>query len=427
MPASALVGMQWGDEGKGKIVDILAENADVVVRCQGGANAGHTVVIDGQVFALHLIPSGILRDGIICVIGNGVAVDPVRLASELDGLAGKVAKVADRLFISERAHMVMPWHKELDGLAEDQLGRASIGTTRQGIGPAYIDKVKRSGLRWHSARDPETFRQRFLAALAEANNLLAALGGKPLPEKETTGEIMRVVDRLRPCISDTVSLLHSCLKDGKRILLEGAQGTMLDVDFGTYPFVTSSNTTSGGCVTGSGLPPTSISEVHGLLKAFTTRVGAGPFPTEVGEADAELLRGTGKNQWDEFGTTTGRPRRCGWLDLVVARHAARVNGVNRLHITKLDVLSQFDEIKVATAYRINGKETSAFPADIQDLDHCEPVYETFAGWKCQLPACKSVAELPDAARAYVERIADFLEVEIASVSYGPGREQTAFC
>lgn len=426
MPASALVGLQWGDEGKGKIVDILAEKADVVVRCQGGANAGHTVVTGGKVFALHLIPSGILRESVVCVVGNGVVADPVRLAEELRNLAGKIPDPAGRLFISDRAHMVMPWHKELDGLAEEHLGRMSIGTTRQGIGPAYMDKVKRSGFRWHHARDAGEFKKRCLVALAEANGVITALGGKALPEKETADALCAAVDTLRPFIADTVSLLHDCQRSGKRILLEGAQGTMLDVDFGTYPFVTSSNTTSGGCVTGSGLPPTSIAEVHGLLKAFTTRVGSGPFPTEAPEAVALLLRGTGTNQWDEFGTTTGRPRRCGWLDLVVGRHSARVNGVSRLHITKLDILSQFDELKIATAYRIRGKETSDFPADIQDLDHCEPVYETLPGWKTPLPACKSVAELPEAARNYVERIAEFLEVDIATVSYGPGRDQTAF-
>ncbi len=426
MPARALVGMQWGDEGKGKIVDILAENADVVVRCQGGANAGHTVVTNNDVFALHLIPSGILREKVICVVGNGVVADPVRLSEELDGLKKRSINLDGRFYVSDRAHMVMPWHKELDGIAEEQLGRSSIGTTRQGIGPAYIDKVKRCGLRWHHARVKADFEKRFAASLQEANNLITTLGGKALPEKETADAVFAAVDNLRPFIADTVSLLHGYTKDGKRILLEGAQGTMLDVDFGTYPFVTSSNTTSGGCVTGSGLPPTSIKEVHGLLKAFTTRVGSGPFPPEVGETTAILLRGTGKNQWDEYGTTTGRPRRCGWLDLVLARHSTRVNGVNKLHITKLDILSQFDEIKIAVAYKINGKETTDFPADIEDLEKCEPVYETLQGWKKPLPACTTVSELPEAARKYVERIAEYLGVEIASVSYGPAREQTAF-
>jgi adenylosuccinate synthase len=418
--------MQWGDEGKGKIVDILAENADVVVRCQGGANAGHTVVLGKDVFALHLIPSGILRDGVQCVIGNGVVADPVRLSEELEGLRGRVRDVDSRFFLSDRAHMVMPWHKTLDALREGKLGSSSIGTTKQGIGPTYIDKVKRCGLRWNQARDIDNFRKHFQTALADANSVIRLLGGETMDPKTTEDNVVAIVEKLRPFITDTVAMLHGCAREGKRILLEGAQGAMLDVDFGTYPFVTSSNTTVGGCVTGSGLPPTMLGEVHGLLKAFTSRVGSGPFPTELAGADADRLRGTGKNQWDEFGTTTGRPRRCGWLDLVVARHSARVNGVNRLHLTKLDILSQFDEIKVCTAYRIGGAETSDFPADSAALEGCEPVYETLPGWKCDLPACKTVAELPEAAANYVNHIARFLEMDVASVSYGPGREQTAF-
>ncbi len=425
MTVSALIGMQWGDEGKGKIVDILAENADVVVRCQGGANAGHTVVLGSDVFALHLVPSGILRDGVVCVIGNGVVADPERLATELGNLKGRVTDPESRLFISDRAHMVMPWHKIIDALLESQLGKSSIGTTKQGIGPAYVDKVKRTGIRWNQARNPDRFRDRFNQALSEANALIRLLDGEEMDAKTTTDQVMASVESLRPRIADSVALLHTYAREGKRILLEGAQGTMLDVDFGTYPFVTSSNTTAGGCFTGSGLPPTMIREVHGLLKAFTTRVGSGPFPTELDGDLADLLRGTGKNQWDEFGTTTGRPRRCGWLDLVVARHAARVNGVNRLHITKLDILSQFDELKICTGYKIDGEVTADFPADVSLLDGAEPQYETLPGWKTDLPPCKTVAELPEAAANYVNRIAEFLEVDIGSVSYGPGRDQTA--
>ncbi|MDR1745479.1 MAG: adenylosuccinate synthase [Planctomycetota bacterium] len=426
MTVSALVGMQWGDEGKGKIVDILAGQADVVVRCQGGANAGHTVVLGSDVFALHLIPSGILREDVVCVIGNGVVVDPVRLVAELDELRGRIANVDGRLFLSDRAHIVMPWHKTLDALAEGKLGSSKIGTTKQGIGPAYIDKVKRCGIRWSQARDPEAFRKLFRAALADANSVIRLLDGETMDEGKTEDEVVAVVEKLRPFITDTVALLHGYAREGKNILLEGAQGAMLDVDFGTYPFVTSSNTTVGGCVTGSGLPPTMLRDVHGLLKAFTTRVGSGPFPTELEGEMANLLRGSGENQWDEFGTTTGRPRRCGWLDLVVARHAARVNGVNRMHITKLDILSQFDEIKICTAYRTKDGETSDFPSGMSVLEECEPVYETLPGWKCALPACRTVAELPEAAANYVNRIAEFLEVDVASVSYGPGRDQTAF-
>ncbi|MDR3210618.1 MAG: adenylosuccinate synthase [Planctomycetota bacterium] len=426
MPVSALVGLQWGDEGKGKIVDILAERADVVVRCQGGANAGHTVVVGGKVYALHLIPSGILRQGVICLVGNGVVSDPVQLLGELRGIEKLVGSCQDRFFISDRSHMVLPWHKELDGLAEERLGRSLIGTTRQGIGPAYIDKVRRSGLRWHHTRDRREFKRRFQASLLDANGVIAALGGKPLQERETLDTVLAAVEEMRGYVADSVSLLHRFLREGKRILLEGAQGTMLDVDFGTYPFVTSSNSSSGGCVTGSGLPPTSFDTVHGLLKSYTTRVGSGPFPTEVDEDTAIRFRGKGDQQWDEFGTTTGRPRRCGWLDLVVARHAVRVNGAGKIHLTKLDILSQFDNLKVATAYRIRGRNTSDFPSDIADLEKAEPVYKTLPGWLKPLPACQNILELPAEARNYVDFIAEFLETEVASVSYGPEREQTAF-
>jgi adenylosuccinate synthase len=426
MGVSILIGLQWGDEGKGKFVDILAEKSDVVVRCQGGANAGHTVVIGGDVFAMHLIPSGILRENKICVIGNGVVADPAGLAREFREIRTRIHDAEKRFFISDRAHMVMPWHKRLDSLAEEGLGSASIGTTRKGIGPAYTDKTRRAGLRWHQIRDREAFAERFRSALREANRLIGLLGGEPLPEGEAEGEVLSAIDELRPYVADTASLLHRYVREGRNILLEGAQGAMLDVDFGTYPFVTSSNTTAAGCLTGTGIPPTKVQDIHGLLKAFSTRVGSGPFPTEADSLTAAMLRGSGSNQWDEFGTTTGRPRRCGWLDLVVARHGARINGANRLHITKLDILSQFAELKICTAYRIDGVETSDFPADAGLLANCEPVYETLPGWKTELPPCRSLDDLPPEARNYVRRISEFLEVETASVSYGPDRGQTAF-
>lgn len=426
MGVSILVGLQWGDEGKGKFVDILAEKADVVVRCQGGSNAGHTVVVDGEVFALHLIPSGIIRDRVVCVIGNGVVADPADLAREFREIRVRARDAEKRFFISDRAHMVMPWHKRLDALSEESLGDSPIGTTRKGIGPAYTDKARRIGLRWHLARDRAVFADRFRAALREANRLLVLLGGSPLPEKETEDEVTAAADELRPHIADAVPLLHGFVREGREILLEGAQGAMLDIDFGTYPFVTSSNTTAAGCLTGTGIPPTLLKEVHGLLKAFTTRVGSGPFPTEADPAAAAVLRGSGDNQWDEYGTTTGRPRRCGWLDLVVARHGARINGATRLHLTKLDILSQFAELKICTGYRVGGSKTSDFPSDVSVLRDCEPIYETLPGWKTPLPACQSVEELPREARDYVKFISDFLEVDVASISYGPGREQTAF-
>lgn len=423
MAVRALIGMQWGDEGKGKIVDILSENADVVVRCQGGANAGHTVVIDGTVFALHLVPSGMLRQGVRCVIGNGVVADPVRLAGEMRNLAGAFPDALARLAISDRAHIVMPWHKELDGLNEAQLGKGQIGTTKQGIGPAYTDKARRSGLRWTAARDAKSFEARMRAALDAANREITAKGGQPLGVT-VLDPVREAVDYLRPAIADTVALLHDAARDGKNILIEGAQGAMLDIDFGTYPFVTSSNTTAGGCATGSGLAPNCITEVHGLLKAFTTRVGAGPFPSEADESAAVLLRGTGTNQWDEFGTTTGRPRRCGWLDLVAARFAARVNGVTSLHITKLDILSQFDTIKVCTAYEVDGRTLDTYPADLEELERCTPVYQTLPGWKQDIVPCADISGLPAKAREYVEFISRFLGVPVGTVSYGPGRNQT---
>lgn len=427
MPAKAVVGLQWGDEGKGKIVDRLAEDVDVVVRCQGGANAGHTVVVGNDVYALHLLPSGILRSGIDCVIGNGVVVDPLRLAKELADLDGRIPCPRNRLFISDRAHIVLPWHKELDGLREAKLGKGSIGTTRQGIGPAYVDKALRTGLRWHDARDPARLRECLTASICKAEEVVRQFGAPQLDWGKMERDVLTAVDSLREYIADTVTLLHDWIGKGRRILLEGAQGLMLDLDFGTYPFVTSSSTSSGGCLTGSGLPPSALTEVHGLLKAFTTRVGSGPFPTEETDDVAVLLRGTGKNQWDEFGTTTGRPRRCGWLDLVVARHSTRVNGVTHIHMTKMDVLSQFDEIKICVAYELNGKEITYFPADPRDLEACRPVYKTFPGWREELKHCSSLDGLPKKAADYARFIAEYLGTPLATVSYGPGRDQTVVC
>ncbi len=427
MPVTAVLGLQWGDEGKGKIVDVLGENTDIVVRCQGGANAGHTVVIAGEIFALHLLPSGAVRDGVACVIGNGVVVDPLRLVDELSKLQERGIAVSERLLLSDRAHLVLPCHKILDGLREERRGQQSLGTTLQGIGPCYTDKVARVGLRWHHADDARVFPGLLRARLETANKMIASLGGEPLDPEAAAAEILPAVERLRPCITDTVAYLHQALDQDKNILLEGAQGAMLDIDFGTYPYLTSSNTTLGGCATGSGIPPTRIDAVHGVLKVFTTRVGAGPFPTELDNELGELLRGTGENQWDEYGTTTGRPRRCGWLDLVVGRYSTRVNGVTHLHLSKLDVLSEFAELKICTAYRLNGERVENYPASLENLARCEAEYETLPGWKTNIQSCREFADLPAAARAYVRRISEFLNVRIATVSFGPGRSQTLHC
>jgi adenylosuccinate synthase len=419
--------MQWGDEGKGKIVDAVGAGADIVARCQGGGNAGHTVVIAGETFKLHLIPSGILRENVVAVIGNGVMLDPRGAVKEIASLEARGIKTAGRLLISDRAHLVLPFHITLDGLHEQARGAGKLGTTRQGIGPAYGDKAARCGLRGHHLLNAETFPALLRERLAGANRLTNNLSDRAAQINEIEAkEILAAADKLRPYIADTVTYLQDAVAAGKNVLLEGAQGTMLDIDFGTYPFVTSSNTTVGGCCTGSGLPPTKIDEVHGVLKAFTTRVGTGPFPTELSGAEAEALRGDGRNQWDEFGTTTGRPRRCGWLDLVVAKYAAQINGATHLHITKLDVLSAFADIKICVGYSRNGAKVSGYPADLDLLAECEPIYESFAGWNCPLAGAKKIGDLPAAAQKYLTLIADFCGAKIASASYGPAREQTLY-
>lgn len=427
MSVTAVLGLQWGDEGKGKIVDVLAENTDVVVRCQGGANAGHTVVIGENVFALHLLPSGIIREDVQCVIGNGIVADPAQLCSEIDTFDERGMQVLDRLFISDRAHMLLPFHKVIDGLREQGLGKGSIGTTKRGIGPCYADKANRVGLRYHHARDPEQFETVLRERVDDANAMIKYLGGEPVDPQAVVDEVVPAVNRLRPRIADTIHLLHEALNQKKHILLEGAQGAMLDLDFGTYPYLTSSNTTVGGCCTGTGLPPTCLDEVHGILKSFTTRVGAGPFVTELDGDLAGMLRGTGENQWDEFGTTTGRPRRVGWLDLVVGRYSAAINGVTHLHVQKLDILSQFDELKICTGYEIDGMRLDSYPASLEELERVTPVYETMPGWRCELSNCHSLADLPANARAYVECIADHIGARICTVSYGPARAQTIHC
>jgi adenylosuccinate synthase len=420
VPATVIVGAQWGDEGKGKIVDLLADASDVVCRYQGGPNAGHTIVRDGETFKLHHVPSGILCDGKLCVIGAGCVVDPGLLVRELDELEAR-GVVTEGLRLSGNAHLIMPWHVAIDSASERRLGKLQIGTTRRGIGPAYADKVARLGIRVQDILDPKILRQKFETALAEKNRVLERVYGVPALEVEELAERMEGhAVRLRPSVADTSLLVERALREGRSVLLEGAQGTLLDVDHGTYPFVTSSNPTAGAAATGIGIGPTRIDQVLGVAKAYVTRVGEGPFPTEIeGDAQARV-----RELGSEYGTTTGRERRCGWLDLVALRFAARVNGLTSLALTKLDVLSEFDEIPVCVRYRLpNGGESDEFPAHQSDFHHARPVYETLPGWREPLDGFAELHELPIAARRYVEYVEAALELEVSMIGTGAERER----
>jgi adenylosuccinate synthase len=417
VPATVIVGTQWGDEGKGKIVDLLAEEADLVCRYNGGPNAGHTIVVEGETYKVRHIPSGILR-GKDAVIGAGCVVDPEVLVEELDELSSRGIPV-DRLHLSTNAHLIMPWHVALDGAAERRLGKLQIGTTKRGIGPTYADKASRLGIRVQDLLDPKILRQKLEVALAEKNVWLERVyGSPPLELEELAGRYERLAQRLRPSIADTSLLVDRALRDGKNVLLEGAHATLLDLDHGTYPFVTSSSTIAGGAAPGIGIGPTRIDDVIGVAKAYVTRVGAGPFPTEIDGPDQARLQELG----GEFGTVTGRTRRCGWLDLVGLRYAVRVNGMTSLAMTKLDVLSAFDELPVCVRYRLrDGSETGEFPAHQSDFHHCEPVYETLPGWREPLDDVTAADDLPSAARRYVEFVEQALEVPVTLV--GTGRER----
>lgn len=422
MANTILVGSQWGDEGKGKIIDVLTGKVDIVVRSQGGNNAGHTIVDGDKKYVLHLIPSGILRKGKLCVIGNGVVIDPVGLVSEIKGLAARGIKVnAKNLLISDCAHLVMPWHRELDGLREALKGKNKIGTTKRGIGPAYGDKVARTGLRICDLANTAVFREKFALRLKENNALIRALGGKPLNGKKILADYLAAAKVLTPLVTNTVTLLHKAMQAKKEILFEGAQGTFLDIDHGTYPYVTSSNTTSGGACTGSGVAPNRIDRVVGVVKAYTTRVGEGPFPTEEDEI-GDMLHAMGR----EFGATTGRARRCGWYDAVAARYATIVNGVDDLAITNLDGLDGLDEIKVCTGYRLDGKGPvlDTPPTDAGELARCRPIYTSFPGWKTPTDKIRKYKDLPPKARRYAETLAKLTGSRLSIVSTGPGRDQT---
>ncbi|HVV31005.1 MAG TPA: adenylosuccinate synthase [Mycobacteriales bacterium] len=422
MPAIVLIGAQWGDEGKGKATDLLGSRVDYVVRYQGGNNAGHTIVTpDGEHYALHLVPSGIITPGAVSVIGNGVVIDPAALLEEMDGLAVRGVDLS-RLLISANAHLVMPHHRALDKVVERYLGKAKIGTTGRGIGPAYGDKVARMGLRVQDIFDPGIFRAKLELTLREKNQVLSKVYNRTGLEVDAIcAEYEQYAERLRPYVADTGLVLDRALRADKVVLLEGSQGTLLDVDHGTYPFVTSSNPTAGGACAGSGLGPTRITRVVGILKAYVTRVGSGPFVTELDDETGERLRRVG----GEFGVTTGRARRTGWYDAVIARYATRVNGLTDFFLTKLDVLSGFDEIPVCTAYTLaDGSVVDEMPMTQTDFHHATPVYETFPGWHEDISNCKDFADLPPNAQAYVRALEEMSGAPISAIGVGPGREQT---
>ena len=422
MANTILVGAQWGDEGKGKIIDVLTEQAEIVVRTQGGNNAGHTVYVGPTKYVLHLIPSGILRSEKVCVVGNGVVLDPIGLVAEIDGLEKLGVAVTPKNFlVSETAHVVFPWHRELDGAREIRKGNAKIGTTKRGIGPTYGDKAARVGMRVIDLIHPTRFPQKLKERLEENNEVLKALGAQPLEYDKILADYTRAADRLRPFVANTVIYLHAATRRHANILFEGAQGTFLDIDHGTYPYVTSSNTTSGGACTGSGVPPNRMDRVVGVMKAYTTRVGEGPLPTENAEI-SDLLHGMGR----EFGATTGRARRCGWFDAVATRHAAMVNGIDQLAITNVDGLDSLETIRVCTAYEVDGRRLDYVPADCEVLARCTPVYQEFPGWKISTETIKRWEDLPVNCRHYLLTLAQLTEARLTITSVGPAREQTMF-
>ncbi len=421
MPVHIIVGAQWGDEGKGKVVDMLSEHADIVARYQGGANAGHTVCIGDKTYVLHLIPSGIFHQHITCVIGNGVVIDPVALMSEIDQLQKAGIDIKGRLLISHNAHLIMPYHKMLDTIREKSAN--SIGTTGRGIGPAYIDKFMRVGIRIVDLLDRDILAQKLKANIEEKNQILTKVYGETKMDVDAIiAEYQEFDKSIDEYITDTSLYLNSALKEGKRIIAEGAQGALLDVDHGTYPFVTSSNPTSGGACTGLGIPPTYVDSITGIVKAYSTRVGNGPFPTELLNDTGEKLRRIGH----EFGATTGRPRRCGWFDAVALRYSATVNGIQQIVITKLDVLDEFDEMRICVGYEVGGKKLKSFPTDVKTLESVTPVYERFEGWKTPISGVREFADLPLATRRYLNAMAELTGTRIHIISVGPRRDQTLY-
>ncbi|RJP20202.1 MAG: adenylosuccinate synthase [Candidatus Omnitrophota bacterium] len=424
MSVVVTVGCQWGDEGKGKIIDFICSEADVVTRHQGGNNAGHTIQVDGKQFIFHIVPSGMLKENTLNIIGNGVVIDPFILIEELDDLQSKGIQITpSRLNISGQAHLIMPYHRLLDGLEEERRGGKGLGTTKRGIGPAYMDKVARYGVRMFDLCDETQLRKRLETVLPLKNSIIENVyGGKPLDLEETFQSLRTCAERLVPFVTDTTDVIANALAQGKKILCEGAQGTLLDIDYGTYPFLTSSNTTAGGVCTGCSIPPMKITNVLGIAKAYTTRVGEGPFPTELYDEEAQRIRTAGPV--GEFGATTGRPRRCGWLDLPLLRYAIRVSGISGIGLTRLDILSAVPEIKVCVAYQLRGETRKVFPANVNLLGECEPVYETLPSWKEDISAITRFEDLPATAQSYVHFIEESLQIPIMLISVGPARQQT---
>ncbi|MGI6361741.1 MAG: adenylosuccinate synthase [Bacillota bacterium] len=419
MSTAVIVGAQWGDEGKGKIIDFLAQKADMVVRSQGGNNAGHTVVCGDETYKLHLIPSGILYDDVECIIANGVVADLAVVLKELDGLAAQGIG-SDNLRISQRAQMIMPYHCQMDALQETLKGDSKIGTTKRGIGPAYVDKIARTGFRLIDLMDWPSFLQKLHSNIEEKNRIFELYGQELIDEEKIIADFKVYAERIKPYLADTAPIINQAIDDGKNVLFEGAQGTLLDIDHGTYPYVTSSYPTAGGACTGSGVGPTKIKRVLGIAKSYTTRVGDGPFPTELFDGIGETIR----QQGFEFGTTTGRPRRCGWFDAVISRYSMMINGLTDLIVTKLDVLDSLSEIKICTAYEYQGRIITDFPADLSVLSECQPIYESLPGWQAPTTDCRSFSELPLNAQKYLQRVAELSGVEISIVAVGPERTQT---
>ncbi len=420
MSTVVIVGAQWGDEGKGKVIDYLANEADVVVRGQGGNNAGHTVVVGDKKYALHLIPSGILNDNTLNVIGNGVVFDPQGFLKEVEGLRDK-GIATDSIFVSDRAHVVFAYHREIDRLAEEARGVDMIGTTKKGIGPSYMDKVERSGIRVCDFVDEEIFEPIFRKQIAAKNKIITQIyGGEAMDVEALVKEYSAYAKQIKPFVADTSLIVYNALKEGKKVLLEGAQGTLLDLDYGTYPYVTSSHPTAGGFTIGSGIGPNQIGEVVGITKAYTTRVGKGPFVTELDNEVGDRIRIAGH----EFGTTTGRPRRCGWLDTVIVKYSARVNGMTCIALMLLDVLTGFETVKICTGYKYGDEVIENFPASLNVLSKCKPIYEELPGWHEDLSQCSTFESLPDNAKAYVTRIEELTGIPVKIISVGPKRDQT---
>jgi adenylosuccinate synthase len=420
MPSRVVIGAQWGDEGKGKIIDILSRSSDYIVRYQGGNNAGHTVVIGDETFILHLIPSGILHKGKICIIGNGVVVNPAALIEEIEGLKKRGVHVGSNLFISEEAHLIFPYHWMMDELREVAKGKGKLGTTKRGIGPCYTDKVARCGIRIVDLLDDAIFKKKLRENLKEKNAILHRVYGfKGFSFKRVYRDYCLYRKKIKRYVADTTSIINKALDEKKNVLFEGAQGTMLDVDFGTYPYVTSSNATAGGACTGSGVSPARIGKVVGVVKAYTTRVGEGPFPTEFPDTLMNIVRNKGK----EFGATTGRPRRCGWFDAIIVKHSILVNGISEIVVTKLDVLDDLEKIRICTAYKHKGKIYRKFLANTETLFKVTPVYEELPGWRCDTSSVTNFKGLPKNAKAYLKRLSDILGTRISMVSVGSDRKQ----